>query len=221
MARQARLVLPGLAHLVSLQALKGVDPFPTEADRDRFLALMREAAVTASLQVHAHALLPDQVRVLATPNEAAAISSWVQAVGRRYVSAYNRSYSRSGTLWAGRFRCAPVEPGAWCLRALRFVDGASADRALTSAGQRCGGPRAWPWVDPPEYWALGNTPFERESAYERLLAEPLSETELDKMCRCLTGGWVCSSGPFASGLHFAATRRASPRPRGRPLGSTT
>lgn len=216
MARQLRLVIPGLAHLLSLPALPGVDPFAGESDRARFLDMMREEATAQPLQVHAYALMADEVRALATPADEVALSRWVQAMGRRYVSAYNRQYHRSGTLWAGRFRCAAIEPGAWTLRALRHVDSASPEPGVTSAAQRCGGMRDWPLVDPQEYWSLGNTPFEREKAYAALLAEPLAEAQIEKIRRCLSGGWACGEEAFLRRVAAGATRRASPQPRGRP-----
>ena len=216
MARQPRLVLPGVAHVLSLPALAGVPPFPAAADRARFLDLLREGAAVESVQVHAYALLPSEVRLLATPANEQGLSRLVQALGRRYVSAYNREHDRAGTLWSGRFRCAAVEPGGWALAALRYVDAASAEPGLTGAAQRCGGARDWPLVDPAEYWQLGNTPFERESTYTRLLAEPLPEAQISRLQRCLTGGWIFGNASFAARLSAAPQRPLSPRPRGRP-----
>ncbi|MBI5719907.1 MAG: transposase [Burkholderiales bacterium] len=219
MARQHRLVIPGLAHLVSLPALAGLQPFPTPDDRTRFLAILRDAAAAQAMPVHAYALLPGELRTLVTPPTDAALSRWVQAIGRRYVSAYNRHHARSGTLWAGRFRSAPIEPGLWTLRALRFVDGA-AERDVTSAAHRCGGRRDGTLVDPQEYWSLGNTPFERESAYASLLAEPLPDPQVARLRRCLTGGWVCGDEAFVRRLAAFDGPRIAPRPRGRPARRT-
>jgi putative transposase len=220
MARQTRLVLPGLPHLISLRALAALDAFPSAADRERFVALLREAAADAQVKLHALALLPQEVRALVTPGEATALSRCVQAVGRRYVSAYNRSYGRAGTLWAGRFRCAPVEPGAWAMLALRYVDAASAEPGLTSASQRTGGAHDWALADPPEYWMLGNTPFERERAYAELLSEPLSAAVTARFQHCLAGGWICGGAPFVREAQSHSARRAAPRARGRPAGGS-
>lgn len=216
MARQHRLVIPGVAHLVSQPALAGVQPFAEPADRARFLAILRDTAAGEAIQIHAFALLPGELRLLATPAAGPGLARWIQAIGRRYVSAYNRHHARAGTLWAGRFRSAAVEPGHWTLMALRYVDGASSEHGLTSASHRCGGMRQAPVVDPPEYWSLGNTPFDRESAYARLLAEPLPDAEVARMRRCLVGGWVCGGEVFLRSLADAAGARVSPRPRGRP-----
>lgn len=216
MARQRRLVVPGLAHLVSLPALVDVRPFADPEDRTQFLATCRDTAANESVQVHAYALLPGELRILATPTAAPGLARWIQAIGRRYVSAYNRRHARSGTLWAGRFRSAAVEPGHWTLTALRYVDGASAEHGVTSAAQRCGGLREAPVVDPQEYWSLGNTPFDRESAYSRMLAEPLHDSEVARLRRCLAGGWVCGDEAFVRTLASAGDARIGPRPRGRP-----
>jgi putative transposase len=216
MARQHRLVIPGLAHLVSLPALAGVQPFAEAADRARFLAILRDTAAGEAIQVHAYALLAGELRLLATPTAGPGLARWMQAIGRRYVSTYNRGHARSGTLWAGRFRSAALEPGPWTLTALRYVDGASAEHGATSAAHRCGGLRTAPIVDPQEYWSLGNTPFDRESAYTRTLAEPLDEADVAHLRRCLVGGWVCGSEAFVRSLAASAGNRASPRRRGRP-----
>lgn len=220
MARQHRLVIPGMAHLVSLPTLSGLHPFPEATDRARFLAILRDAAAVDALQVHAYALLPQELRALVTPLAATELARWIQSIGRRYVSAYNRQHARSGTLWAGRFRSASMEPGRWTLAALRYVDGASADPGVTSAMHRCGGPRNSALTDPKEYWALGNTPFDRESAYAAQLAEPLDAAAVVRMQRCLTGGWVCGDEPFVRRLAAEGGPRVSPRPRGRPARRT-
>ncbi|MCW5634509.1 MAG: transposase [Rubrivivax sp.] len=217
MARQSRLVLPGLAHLVVLRALTGVHPCPTWDDRQRFLEILHDASAGSTVQWHAYATLPGEVRLLATPAAAQALSHWVQTTGRRYVGAFNRRHGRVGTLWAGRFRCAPLQPGAWTLRALRYVDGAApGDPSATSGRQRCGGSRDWPLVDPPEYWSLGNTPFERERAYALQLAEPLPAAAVQRLERCVDGGWVCGEAAFIKGLTLPGRRLPTPRPRGRP-----
>lgn len=216
MARQLRLVVPHLPHLVALAALPGVEVFSSPDDRARFVDVIHEAAVQEQVQVHALALLAAEVRALVTPGSEQSLARFAQAVGRRYVATYNRARGRSGTVWAGRFRSAPVQRGRWVLDALRYVDAASSEPGLASGVQRSGGARLWPLIDPPEYWALGNTPFERETAYARLLADPLPPTVITLLGRCLSGGWPCGDDAFAGELSKHTGRTMVPRPRGRP-----
>ena len=71
-------------------------------------------------------------------------------------------------------------------------------------------------VDPPEFWQLGNTPFERESRYRRLLDEGLDERLTHPLLRALRAGTACGSAAFLHGLSEQVSRPLIPRPRGRP-----
>lgn len=219
MARLRRLELPGQAHYLIQRAHgalveRGV--FADAIDRSQFLAALAEAAKAEAVQVHAYALLPHELQLLATPAEAGALGRLMQALGRRYVSAYNRRHGHRGSLWDGRFRCAVVEPGATRLAVLQLVDGQSAEPGLTSAAPRTGGPRDPLLTDPPEWWALGNTPFEREAAYRARLQQGLPATLAQALRRAALGGWAAGSAAFAAQVAEATARPAQPRRRGRP-----
>ncbi|HRC38884.1 MAG TPA: transposase, partial [Rubrivivax sp.] len=183
MARLPRLVVAGQAHFVVQRGHGGAPVFADDSDRAAYLAALREAAATERVQVHAHALLPGEVQLLVTPAEPAALSRLMQALGRRYVAAHNRRHGCRGTLWDGRFRCGVVEPGPTRLQALCLIDGAATESGLTSAAHRLGAPRDALLVDPPEYWQLGNTPFEREAAYRGLLQASCSPAGSYRPCR--------------------------------------
>ncbi|MFO1272877.1 MAG: transposase [Rubrivivax sp.] len=213
MARLPRMVAPGCAHLVIQRGHPGRPIFRDDADRETYLRMLRDAAGTGQVALHAFALADNEVLLVATPPDAPALSRLMQAVGRHYVSAYNRRHGGSGTLWDGRFRCGVLESGPTLLRALHLVDSAP---GRTSAPHRAGGPRETFLADPAEYWQLGNTPFEREAAYRTLLGHPLPPAEAQRLRAAALGGWVAGSREFAEALAAAAGRPAQPRPRGRP-----
>ena len=215
MARLTRLVVAGQAHLVIQRGHNGMAVFVDAADRKLFHAALCEAALAERVLLHAYALLDLEVQLLATPPEAAALGRMVQAVGRRYVGAFNRRHQRQGTLWDGRFRSAVVEPGSMRLTTLRAVDGAGRIE-WGSAAHRIGGPRDPCLVDPPEYWELGNTPFEREAAYRALLERALAASIVTALRSAALGGWVAGSAAFAAGVAEVASRPARPRSAGRP-----
>jgi putative transposase len=216
MARLPRLAVGGQAHFIVQRGHGGCAVFTDDADRADYRAALREAAAAERVQLHAYALLPAEVQLLATPPEAAALSRLMQALGRRYVGAYNRRHGRRGTLWDGRFHCGVVEPGAMRLLALRLIDGATAEHGATSAAHRSGGPHDSGLADPPEYWQLGNTPFEREAAYRRLLDAGVDAASAALLRGAALGGWVAGSPAFKAGLAAATARPTQPRPRGRP-----
>ncbi len=177
--------------------------------------MLDQAGTAEPVALHAFALLETEVRLLATPQQPQSLGRWVQAVGRRYVSAHNRRHHRQGTLWSGRYRCAVMEPGPSRLAALQWVDGQPGAGALTSADHRLGGSRRAGLSDPPEYWVLGNTPFEREAAYRQLLQRGLPLALANDLRRAAMGGWAWGSDGFAAETALAASRPSRPRARGR------
>ena len=225
MARQRRFAVGGQAHLVLLPGHVGRPVFRDDDDRRNFLGAMREAGALHRVLVHAYALLDDQVWLLATPPEDAALGAWIQSIGRRYVAGFNRRHGSAGTLWAGRFRAAVVQPGeplrqstlAVDLRPVRFglVEDA-ARHAWSSARHHLGIVRDPAITMGAAYWALGNTPFEREAAYRRALDEGLSETLWGWIESAVRQGRVLGESRFVTELQQLSGRPLQPRRRGRP-----
>ena len=135
MARLPRLAVPGAVHYLIQPALQGVPMFADDADRAAARDALQAACAAARVAVHAYALLPDELQLVATPADAKGLSVFMQAVGRRYVAAYNRRHGRAGPLWQGRFRGGPVVPGEAVLEVLLLVDtlGRSAAAIRTKA----------------------------------------------------------------------------------------
>lgn len=221
------MVLPGQAHLIIQRGRRGHDVFVDERDRAVYLASLRDAAREAGVAVHAYGLFAHEVRLLATPRDEAGLAQMMQAVGRRFVRAFNQRHGGSGTPWEGRFRSAVIEAQRHFLGSLRFVEGlsepagpraapTSADATSSSAAHHLEG-REDPIVEAhPEYWKLGNTPFEREARYRDHVAQPASAPELAAILRAALNGWVLGSEAFAAQAATRSGRRPRPSAPGRP-----
>lgn len=238
MARQARLSLPGVLHYLVQRGHNGSAIAADAQDSERLLAMLRDAALNHGVVLHAYALLPQELRVLATPESADGISRMMQTLGRRYATVFNHRHGRSGALWDGRFRSALVEGPDATLLALRHVDAAvpwaggsaplpgqpatlpaspaAGELQRGSGAHRSGGRRDPALVDPPVYWQLGNTPFEREQRYRHLLEDALTAAERQRVQQALTAGWALGSPSFLADLAARTARPLQPRPRGRP-----
>jgi putative transposase len=219
MARLPRLALAGHAHLAVLRAAQGQALFVDDTDRDAFMLALAAALQEQRCALHAYALLGAEVQLLVTPADGEALSRLVQSLGRRYVAAFNRRHGRRGSLWDGRFRATVVEPGAWTLDATLHVEGL----ALSAPpGARCSAPhhlgrRRDPLVSvSTAYWALGNTPFDRQLAYQRRLADGVPADRAKRLADASHRGWPVGSDGFIAGLAAATPRPLAPRPRGRP-----
>lgn len=232
MARLARLSIEGWPHLVLQRVHEGQLMVRDDTDRAALLDALREAARLANVSIHAYSIGADRLLLLATPHDAQGLSRMMQAFGRRYVAVFNRRYSRSGSLWAERFRTTVIEPQPHLLDGMAYVElfalgldthpaaGSLAERAAADRGSSAAhhlGRRSDVLVsDHPLYWALGNTPFEREAAYRKRLDEGLSATQRAAITDALHKGWALGDDAFRAELAKRCQRRLAPLRRGRP-----
>jgi putative transposase len=66
------------------------------------------------------------------------------------------------------------------------------------------------------YWALGNTPFERESAWRSRLHLGMGPALARQVADSVDKGWALGSAAFAAEVARLTQRRTTPLPRGRP-----
>ena len=219
MARLPRLALAGHAHYVEQRCVHGQRLTLDDGDRLALLAALREATRAQEVAVWAYAVLPDAIHLVLRPATAEGLGRAMQTLGRRYVAGFNARHGRSGALWAGRFRAAVVEPGEWLLSALARVDRLGLESGLGgSAEHHLGRQRDALLTDPPELWTLGNTPFERESAWRQRLEQPPLPQHEAALARAVLGAWVAGDPAFAARVAAAAGRPSAPRRPGRPPG---
>ena len=225
MARLPRLAVAGQTHLVSLYGHSGQPVFVDDLDRQLFLAALREAALQQQVAVQAYVLLDNHVHLLALPAAAAGLGALMQGLGRRYGAGFNRRHQRQGSLWAGRYRATVLQPGPLVLEAMLFIDlhalrggqvSQAQDHPWCSARHHLGLWRDPLVTDGPAWWALGNTPFEREAAFRRLLDEGLPRERAQALADAARKAWALGDAAFLQALQKGSDRPLQPRPRGRP-----
>lgn len=225
MARLPRLSIPDWPHHVVQCGHDRQTVFRDEEDRKAYLVALREGAATLRVAVHAYALLDRDVHLLITPPTSHALGALMQAVGRRYVTAFNRRHERRGTLWEGRYRTTIIDRGIDTLTVMRYIEQApvrsglsarAADWMWSSAAHHLGLVRDASLLDAPAFWQLGNTPFERQAAWLRALEDVLPTMAVERMTYSVMHGWPQGSGAFLACLARHTDRPLSPRPQGRP-----
>ncbi len=223
MARQPRAVFAGLAHLVALRAQHQQSLAIDDEDRASALVLLGESMQAQGVSLHAYGLKQDLVELVVTPTSAEALSRAMQAFARRHAVAFNRRHGRHGGLWAGRFAATALEAEPWLLRAMVRVEQATADAMHRwSSGTHHAGLRSDPLIsEPAAYWALGNTPFEREATYRQLLAERAPIEWSQAFGSALRSGRPLGSESFLAALGVQAQRSFARPVRGRPPRTTT
>lgn len=224
MARQARWSVPGHPHHVLVRGNNRQPIFVDDDDRHRLLAQLNESLRELAVTLHAYVLMPNHLHLLVTPPADGALGRVMQSLGRRYVASFNHRHRRSGTLWEGRYRAHLIGPDA-VLRCMRFIELNPARNGLapslhetewSSLAHHLGVLRDPLVVDPPAYWQLGNTPFEREAAYKASLEQGISTAEADEIRAHLVSGRPLGTALYLSELEHLAQRSLARRPRGRP-----
>jgi putative transposase len=225
MARLSRLAVSGCVHHVLQRGIDQRPIFRDAADFQRIRDDLAQLCRDGALAVHAYVLMPDHFHLLLTPADAQGLSRAMQSLGRRYVRWFNRRTARAGTLWEGRFRSTVIEPERYLLDCMRYIElnpartGLVADAATypwSSLGHHLGLGLDPLVSDHPQFWSLGNTPFERQAAYARSCAVPLDAGVLRQLRENTHRGWPLGSERFIEALSAKTTRRLVRKPVGRP-----
>jgi putative transposase len=196
-----------------------------EEDYERYRGWLGEAAAEYGSAIHAYVLMTNHVHLLVTPAEAESLPRTMQSLGRRYVRYVNSVYRRTGTLWEGRYRAAPIDSEAYFLACCRYIE-LNPVRARMAAH-----PRDYPWsswrahalgaADPLVsehrlYRALGRSAAERQKAYRALFRPALDQGFVEAIRQATNGGWALGDRRFQREIAKASRRRAAPLPKGRP-----
>lgn len=226
MARQSRLIVPHQPHLIVQRGIDKLAVFRDDDDHLRFLGWLRESARLYKVAIHAYALLPDRLLLLATPTDDKGLAAMMQKAGRHYVPWYNARYERAGSLFQGRFRTALVDAPGHLLACSRYVElepvraglaFAALDHPWSSYAHHAGVKPDLLLTDHALYWSLGNTPFQREAAYTGLIEQGIAADELATIDTALAKGWPVASHAFKAELERRTQRRILPAKRGRPF----
>ncbi len=222
MARLPRLIIPGYPHHVIQRGIDRQAIFRDAADHEAMRALLAEQSRAHGVALHAYVLMPDHFHLLVTPSQAEGLARMMQGIGRAYVRHFNQRAGRSGTLWEGRYRCAPLQPETALLDAMAYLDLNPVRAGLAES------PADYPWsshrscigqgpdkaVSPhPASWALGNTPFAREQAYAERVQRGLGTERVRALTDAALHGWALGDEAFLAALQKQTDRRLR---RGRP-----
>lgn len=226
MARLPRLGVAGWPHLLTQQVHEGQLLARDDTDRQDLLDALREAARQHGVAVHAYQIGTSALVLLVTPERVDSASLFMQAVGRRYVANHNRRHGRQGGLWSGRYRGTVLDPARYLLDAMVFTEAREGGLDVSSGGLVWSewssaphhlGLRTDPLVtDAPGFWALGNTPFERQAAWRQRLQEGLGDARRRELAEAMHKGWALMPPEQQRAMEASIGRPLSPRPRGRP-----
>jgi putative transposase len=199
--------------------------FFAEEDYALYRRWLAEAADAHGCAIHAYVLMTNHVHFLLTPKKKNSLPRMMQLLGRRYVRHVNDAYGRSGTLWEGRYRAAPIDANDHFFSCCRYIELNPVRARLAKH------PRDYPWssyrahatgtadelVAPHRLFKrLGRSAAERQKEYRALFRGKLDAEFVDALRAATNGGWALGGERFRREIAKAARRRVTPLPKGRP-----
>lgn len=210
MARLPRFVMPGQPQHVIQRGNNRQATFRAEGDYRFYLEKLLAASAKHLCHIHAYVLMTNHAHILVTPHTEPGIGKMMQMVGRYYVQYFNYCYSRSGTLWEGRYRAALIHTEQYLLTCMRYIE-LNPVRAHHMAAH----PSEYPWssyrfnalgyedklITPHrEYTRLGATAEARQSAYRQLFKARIPDATLAEIREATNKAWVLGGDRFKSHL---------------------
>jgi putative transposase len=184
--------------------------FTSDADLAAYAQWLAEGAQRFEVAVHGWVFMTNHVHLLATPSESTSLSRLMQFLGRLYVRYFNYAYTRSGTLFEGRFRSCVVQEDRYLLTCLRYIElnplraGMVSDPSnyrWSSYRAHAFGRIAGVWSPHRLYLELGHNPKRRQRAWRALANEAADIEVLAKIRHCANSGLVLGTQSFREQVH--------------------
>ena len=179
--------------------------FTSDADMAVYAKWVREGLEKYNVSIHAWVFMTNHIHLLVTPSSFEGISRLMQFVGRQYVPYFNYRYSRTGTLFEGRFKSSVVQSTEYFLNCLQYIELNPVRAGMTrdpgdyhwsSYRAHAFGTPARMWNPHHAYMALGKSPSERQEVYRQLIGSNLSSEVIQKIRHCLNTGLVLGTETF-------------------------
>ena len=135
MPRKPRFYLPDYPVHIVQRGHNKKNVFFENEDYKAYLDWLQEGSEWYEVPIHAYALLPNEIHILASPSEKEAASRMMQYQGRRYVPYVNAAYGKTGTIWQGRYKASLIDPETYLLNCMIYIENLPVHEGLVkSAG---------------------------------------------------------------------------------------
>ena len=122
MPRKERVVYAGYPHHVILRGNNQQNVFIDASDFTVFNTYVVEAVAKYGGEVLAFVYMSNHVHMILVPKEKQDLANLVKSFSQKYTQYFNKKYSRTGTLWEGRFRSSAILDDAYLLSCIRYIE---------------------------------------------------------------------------------------------------
>ena len=206
MPRKPRYFLPEVPTHIVQRGHNDGKVFFKDDDYHYYLTYLQKAAKRYQCAIHAYALVENQVRILATPSSADAISRMMQYLGRYYVAYVNSTYDNRGTIWDGRFRsCIVQNETKIVLETMRYVESTPvrfgfsavpAEHRWSSHHANALGKTDHVLTPHRSYLTLGNDSETRRESYRDFYNQKIDKNTTSRICSAWRSGTPLGNDEF-------------------------
>ncbi len=122
MPRKPRFYLPDYPVHIVQRGYNKQNVFFENEDYKAYLDWLQEGSEWYEVPIHAYALLPNEIHILASPPDGELASRMMQFQGRCYVPYINAARNKSGTIWQGRYKASLVDPETMLLNSMHYIE---------------------------------------------------------------------------------------------------
>ena len=219
MARKIRLFFEDIALHIQVSGINQEKIFREDEDYLYYKELLRTLSVSLHVEIHSYALMPSSIHLLCTFKTKDKQSRFMQSLGLKYISYYNKKYQRSGTLWQGRYKSSLVED-RYVLQVMRYIESLKAVSHSSLSANRDA-------IDDPIikqheiYKLLGKDDSDRALVYKNtFLLKPLEKSMVVFIEEHLSRQTITGTEEFYKKLEKLVGETLGMKKRGRPKKNT-
>ena len=214
MARLARVVVPGLPHLVMQRGNRDQAVFPAEGDYTVYRDLLAERCRRCDVAVWSYCLMPNSVHLILVPDREDGLRRAIGETHRRYTAFVNARAGVTGHLFQGRFASVAMDE-EHLVAAARYVALNPVRARLVARAED------WPWSSARAHLAGRDDELarvrpllDRYPAFARLLEAPVEDRLLAALRQAEGTGRPLGSKAFVAELEARLGRALGPLKRG-------
>lgn len=152
MARQSRVVVPGVVHHVVARGVNKASIFCNGFDKVRYLKRAAKLADEEKVQIHGYCLMGNHVHFLLTPATPTGLADFFSRLHTWWAMFFNRKQNRTGHLFQSRYFSSPLSEGHYWT-ALRYVELNAVRARLVKR------PEDWLWSSARDHLSIARRPL--------------------------------------------------------------